>query len=473
MSSSNKNKDKKRKKYYKGGKVSRPVRHFRIAILDNKEIHRSEKGIGSAEATISMKANPVDAAKKLMSSICKHQGLKKMNRLKCTAIFWIRETTRNHSKIYGPYKGKFVNLMKNGKEKIVKLKTGAVIKYSVKPVVKKYKEKINESLQKKVHIMMKGGGLYYDERPFHTIHINSIIKSIAHIPNTNNFVYSAGSNLIIFDISGTIIHRFSDISTVVCIKVFDDKIITGDVSGNIKIYDYIKKECIKTINVSKIPDRVSSIALFNSGDRIVSACDNKIEIWKTSTSIFEIRQRLMKLNRHTEGHTDIITSVDVIDNKMIVSGSYDKTIKIWNSETGACFRTLEGHTDRVTCLATIYQGIQIVSGSYDKTVKIWNSKTGECISTLEGHTGAVLCLATMVPSSGYIQIVSGSSDKTIKIWSSETGECTNTLEGHTDAVLCLACPANAYGGGNRIILSGSADKTIKMWKRKNEDNMVG
>ena len=150
-------KKKMKKRTHKGGKVTGPVRHFRIAILDNKEIHRSEKGLGAAEATISMKANPVDAAKKLLGSICKHQGLKKMNRLKCHAVFWIRETTRGHSKMYGPYKGKFINLMKNGKEKIVKLKSGAVIKYSVKPEVKKHKEKIQESLQKKVDNMMKGG----------------------------------------------------------------------------------------------------------------------------------------------------------------------------------------------------------------------------------------------------------------------------------------------------------------------------
>ena len=148
---------KMKKRTHKGGKVTGPVRHFRIAILDNKEIHRSEKGLGAAEATISMKANPVDAAKKLLGSICKHQGLKKMNRLKCHAVFWIRETTRGHSKMYGPYKGKFINLMKNGKEKIVKLKSGAIIKYSVKPEVKKHREKIHESLQKKVDNMMKGG----------------------------------------------------------------------------------------------------------------------------------------------------------------------------------------------------------------------------------------------------------------------------------------------------------------------------
>jgi hypothetical protein len=155
----NKSENKKNKKNnsQKGGKVTGPIRHFRIAILNNKEIHRSDKGIGSAEATISMKANPVDAAKKLLGSICKHEGLKKMNRLKCRAVYWIRETTKGHSKMYGPYTGKFINLMKNGKEKIVKLKTGAVIKYSVKANVRKHKEKVHESLQKKVDNMMKGG----------------------------------------------------------------------------------------------------------------------------------------------------------------------------------------------------------------------------------------------------------------------------------------------------------------------------
>ena len=158
MPVSNKKEHKKHKKHsHKGGKVEGPVRHFRIAILDNKEIHRSDKGLGAAEATISMKANPVDAAKKLLSSICKQQVLKKVNTIKCHAVYWIRETTRGHSKMYGPYKGKFINLMKNGKEKIVKLKSGAVIKYSVKPDVKKHREKIHESLQKKVDGMMKGG----------------------------------------------------------------------------------------------------------------------------------------------------------------------------------------------------------------------------------------------------------------------------------------------------------------------------
>ena len=70
----------KKKNSHKGGKViyQRHTRHFRIAILDNKEIKRSKKGIGNAEAIISsVLGKPIHAARKLLSSICKHKGLKK------------------------------------------------------------------------------------------------------------------------------------------------------------------------------------------------------------------------------------------------------------------------------------------------------------------------------------------------------------------------------------------------------------
>lgn len=149
----NKN-NKKNNKNMRGGKTVGPYRRFRIAILDDKEIHRSETGIGAAQAEITMKANPVDAAKKLFSSICKHKGFKKADRLKCQAIYWIEETTRGHSKMYGPYKGNFVNLTKNGKPVQVKLKTGKVITYFIKPVVKKYAQ--HKASQKKANLM-KGG----------------------------------------------------------------------------------------------------------------------------------------------------------------------------------------------------------------------------------------------------------------------------------------------------------------------------
>ena len=80
-------------------------------------------------------------------------------------------------------------------------------------------------------------------------------------------------------------------------------------------------------------------------------------------------------------------SVAILGPDRIVSGSDDKTVKIWNTD-GECLKTLEGHSNYVFSVAILGPD-RIVSGSQDKTVKIWNTD-GECLKTLEGHSNYVL-----------------------------------------------------------------------------------
>ena len=70
--------------------------------------------------------------------------------------------------------------------------------------------------------------------------------------------------------------------------------------------------------------------------------------------------------------------------------------------------TFLGHTDTVRCLQV--DGIILISGSYDNTLKIWDLKTGECTNTLRGHTDSVLCLQF-----DNEKIISGSADRTIRV----------------------------------------------------------
>ena len=105
-------------------------RHFRVVRLNGKDVN-----IG--DVTIKMHQNPVAAARKLLRSICKFEGLKKLNKLKCHAVFYIYESGRgSRNKIYGPYKGSYVKL--DGKDKKVS-KDGKVITYTMKANVKKMK----------------------------------------------------------------------------------------------------------------------------------------------------------------------------------------------------------------------------------------------------------------------------------------------------------------------------------------------
>jgi dynein assembly factor with WDR repeat domains 1 len=69
-----------------------------------------------------------------------------------------------------------------------------------------------------------------------------------------------------------------------------------------------------------------------------------------------------------------------------------------------------------------------VTGSYDKTCKIWDTMSGENVHTLVGHTNIVYCTSFNNPYGD--RVATGSFDKTAKIWSVDDGKCLLTLRGH-------------------------------------------
>ena len=92
-----------------------------------------------------------------------------------------------------------------------------------------------------------------------------------------------------------------------------------------------------------------------------------------------------------------------------MSGSNDRTIKLWDINMGQCLYTMKGHTDWVRCLQ--FDDRKMVSGAFDHMIKIWDMKNGKCVSTLKGHSDAVMCLQF-----NQDMIVSGSKDKNIIVW---------------------------------------------------------
>ena len=77
------------------------------------------------------------------------------------------------------------------------------------------------------------------------------------------------------------------------------------------------------------------------------------------------------------------------DGRRIVSGSHDKTVKVWDTATGQETMTLKGHAAGVSSAAFSPDGRRIVSASWDKTLKVWDAATGRETITLKGHADDV------------------------------------------------------------------------------------
>lgn len=102
--------------------------------------------------------------------------------------------------------------------------------------------------------------------------------------------------------------------------------------------------------------------------------DQVVKVEAQSLSKKKIRE--IKLIRTLEGHSEAIFMIAITtDNTKIVSGSDDKTIKVWDIDTGELLQTLEGHSARVMSLAVTPDNTKIVSGSADNTIKVWQIVT--------------------------------------------------------------------------------------------------
>lgn len=228
---------------------------------------------------------------------------------------------------------------------------------------------------------------------------------------------------------------------------------------------------LRNVLVGHTEDVRSSIVLSGLGESSPSSHDDEIIV--TGSRDKSIRMWNCSKDGSCEctsgalqGHSDYVTalcSLESLEAGAFVSGARDTTVRLWVHRSGTEYVSscvLEGHQYQVTGVVGLkgQDGcVFVVSTSLDKTVRLWKVGTegGSCIDDKTEHEGPILSICACTDDS----FVTGSGDCTLRLWSVASGSlsCTSVIRGHTDTVRSVAFVPNIG------IVSGSHDTTVRLW----------
>lgn len=184
--------------------------------------------------------------------------------------------------------------------------------------------------------------------------------------------------------------------------------------------------------------------------------DKSIMVWEIEEGNEDYAVAKRSLHGHSHFVQDVVGSADGM---FCLSASWDGTLRLWDLKTGQTTRRFVDHTKDVLSVAFSSNNRQIVSGSRDKTLKIWNT-LGECKATFgeteRGHSNWVSCVR-FSPTANNV-IVSGGWDNMVKVWSFDEAKKLFDLAGHTGYVNTVTISPDAS-----LCASGGKEGVTILW----------
>jgi tetratricopeptide (TPR) repeat protein len=188
---------------------------------------------------------------------------------------------------------------------------------------------------------------------------------------------------------------------------------------------------------------------FSPDGRLLAAgsYDKTVKVWESAT-LKEVRI----LGPHAQAVCGIAFHPD---GKRLAAAGYDGTVQLWDVTTGRKGFPLKGHRARVQSVAFNQSGRLLASASHDGTVNLWETATGNLLRTFPRDSQPVTDVA-FCPNKDWL--ASAGAEKTIKLWDVHSGRIIFHLRGHTDTIHGIAFSPNG-----RRLASASSDRTIKLW----------
>ncbi len=249
-------------------------------------------------------------------------------------------------------------------------------------------------------------------------------------------------------------------------------------SGEIRIWDVATEELIKSFEIHA--DTIESIALSPSNKTLLTASMDEfsavLDVERLEDTEEPIDEQAKWLTQHVGR---VLCTLYHPRGTYFVTGSEDKTIKVWNPETFNVLVNFDANDDAVYSLAYSVDENVIVSGSADNAVRTWrvtpteadeevpvgqtiSQMTGALVREYNGHQGAVYSVdaafASLRQNNQAAMIASGSADTSVIIWNIRSGNRYRTFEESTDAVYAVKFSPN----GESVAAAGR-DGKVRLW----------
>ncbi|KAI1284988.1 WD repeat-containing protein 48 [Halotydeus destructor] len=213
-------------------------------------------------------------------------------------------------------------------------------------------------------------------------------------------------------------------------------------------------------------DWVNDVILCCGGKNLISASsDTTVKVWNAHKGFCMSTLRT---------HKDYVKCLAYAkDKEQVASAGLDRQIFLWDVQTLTALTasnntvttsSLTGNKDSIYSLAMNAAGTVIVSGSTEKVLRVWDPRTCQKILKLKGHSDNVR--AILVNRDG-TQCLSASSDSTIRLWSLGQQRCIQTMRVHEEGVWCLQA-----NDSFSVVYSAGRDRKIMATELKNPDNRV-